>query len=181
MALYLITGNKNKFEEIKAVIPNVQQLDIDLPELQDVDARRIIEQKLSEAVHHHKESFIVEDTSLYLDCLNGFPGPLIKWLEKGVGVEGIWKLAKTLGNTRAQAKTLIGFAKSCDEMYFFEGVVQGSIVAPRGTNDFGWGPIFQPEGCAQTFGEMSREEKQKIGMRGQALVKLQEFLNRVTK
>ena len=176
MPLYFITGNKNKFEEVKAVISEVNQLDIDLPEVQDIDAKRIIEKKLLEAVHHHKGSFIVEDTSLYLACLNGFPGPLIKWLEKAVGIEGIWTLAKALGNTQAEAKTIIGYAKSHDELYFFEGIVKGSIVAQRGTKDFGWGPIFQPEGHRETFGEMSREEKMKIGMRGQALAKLKEFI-----
>lgn len=47
--LYFITGNKNKFEEIKAIIPKAEQLDIDLPEIQEINAREIIKQKLLEA------------------------------------------------------------------------------------------------------------------------------------
>jgi len=44
-----------------------------LPELQEIDARKIIEAKLIEARKYHDGEFIVEDTSLYLNCLNGLP------------------------------------------------------------------------------------------------------------
>jgi inosine/xanthosine triphosphate pyrophosphatase family protein len=64
MTIYFITGNKSKFTEGKAILPELEQLEIDLPEIQEIDARLIIEAK--------------EDTSLYLECLNGLPGPLIK-------------------------------------------------------------------------------------------------------
>ncbi len=73
MEIYFITGNKNKFEEAKSVIPELQQLDIDLPEIQEIDAKTIIKAKLAEAFRYKQSEFIVEDTSLYLDCLNGLP------------------------------------------------------------------------------------------------------------
>ena len=79
MSLYFITGNKNKFEEVKSILPEIEQLDVDLPEIQDIDAQNIIRFKLLEALRHHAGEFIVEDTSLYFDCLKGLPGPLIKW------------------------------------------------------------------------------------------------------
>ena len=85
MNLYFITGNKNKFEEVKSILPNTEQLDIDLPEIQDIDAKIIIRAKLLAALKHKDGEFIVEDTSLYLDCLGGLPGPLIKWFMKNMG------------------------------------------------------------------------------------------------
>jgi len=48
MAIYFITGNKGKFAEVQAILGNVEQLDIDLPEVQDVDAHKIIEEKLKD-------------------------------------------------------------------------------------------------------------------------------------
>ncbi|KAM7485499.1 hypothetical protein LguiA_001508 [Lonicera macranthoides] len=45
----------------------------------------------------------------------------------------------------------------------------GKIVQPRGPNDFGWDPIFQPDGYDQTYAEMPKEEKNKISHRSRAL------------
>ncbi len=176
--LYFITTSKGKFTEVQQVIPNLQHLDINLPEIQELDPKKIIEAKLEEAFKHHSGEFIVEDTSLYLDCLNGLPGPLIKWFIKTIKNEGIAKLAEKFGNKKAIAKTFIGYAKSRKDIHFFEGDVAGEIVHPRGTNGFGWNPIFQPNGETRTFGEMSLEEKQKFSMRKIAADKLKMFLNK---
>ncbi len=65
--IYFITGNKNKFQEARALLPRIEQLDIDLPEIQEIDAEKIIEAKLIAAFEHKKGAFIVEDTSLYFE------------------------------------------------------------------------------------------------------------------
>ncbi|CAG8518258.1 9843_t:CDS:2 [Acaulospora colombiana] len=36
------------------------------------------------------------------------------------------------------------------EPMLFEGRTDGRIVSPRGPTDFGWDPIFQPDGFDQT-------------------------------
>jgi len=177
MSLYFITGNANKFEEVKLMLSDIEQMDIDLPEIQEIDTKEIIKSKLLEASAHHKGEFIVEDTSLHLDCLNGLPGPFIKWFLKSMGVQGIADLVEMTGKTGAEAKTTIGFAKSHDDIHFFEGTIRGNIVQPRGTR-FGWDPIFQPEGYDKTFAEMSKEEKNKISHRRKALDKLKEYLKK---
>lgn len=174
--IYFITGNKNKLDEIKSVLPSVEQLNIDLPEIQEIDAKEIIKQKLLEALNHSVGEFIVEDTSLYLDCLNGLPGPLIKWFLKTIGNKGLAEIAEKLGNSGAEAKTIIGYAKNHEEIYFFEGTIKGKIIFPQGETNFGWDPIFLPDGYQKTFAEMSREEKNEISMRRKALDKLDEFL-----
>jgi len=176
--IYFITGNKSKFEEVKEILPAVEQLDIDLPEIQDIDAHEIIKAKLQDAFAHKKEGkFIVEDTSLYLDCLNGLPGPLIKWFIKTIGNDGLVNLCIKLGNSKAQAKTIIGYAKSSSEIEYFEGVLNGTIVRQRGGEGFGWDPIFLPAGYEKTLAEMSLEEKNEISMRRVAIDKLFSFLN----
>jgi non-canonical purine NTP pyrophosphatase (RdgB/HAM1 family) len=175
MGLYFITGNKNKFDEVKSILGNVEQLDIDLPEIQEIDAKNIIKAKLLEALQHKKGEFMVEDTSLYLDCLNGLPGPLIKWFLKTVGNEGLTNIAEKLENYEAEAKTIIGYAKSHEQIYFFEGSVKGKVVKLKGDSGFGWDPIFQPDGFNKTFAEMNPEEKNLISMRRIALNKFKEF------
>ena len=86
MKIFFITGNKNKLAEVHAIIKNVEQLDIDLPEIQELDPHKIIQAKVAQAFTHHAGPFIVEDTGLYLDCLHGLPGPLIKWFMEAVNL-----------------------------------------------------------------------------------------------
>ncbi|MEK7541483.1 MAG: non-canonical purine NTP pyrophosphatase [Patescibacteria group bacterium] len=176
--IFFITGNKGKFDEAKLIVPEIEQLDIDLPEIQESDAKRIIQAKLIAARTHQNGEFIVEDTGLYLDCLNGFPGPLIKWLLAAVGPDGIYRIAENMGNCGAVAKTVIGYGKSPEDTHFFEGSVRGAIVDPRGDFGFGWDPIFKPDGHERTFAEMSREEKNTVSMRRIATEHLKSFLTK---
>jgi len=170
--LYFITGNKNKFEEAEAILGiEMQQLNIDLPEIQDMDARKVVKAKLTEATAHHKGEFIVDDVSVELEALNGLPGPFIKWFLQALGDRGIYEVVEKLGNNEASVKLLIGYAKTKDNIHFFEGMVKGNIVAPRGDR-FGWDPIFQPKGYKQTYAEMPQEEKNKMSHRYLALEKL---------
>ncbi|MBR9706021.1 non-canonical purine NTP pyrophosphatase [Candidatus Pacearchaeota archaeon] len=177
MVLYFITGNKNKFEEFKSILDYVEQLDIDLPEIQSIDAKLIIKEKLLEATKHQSGEFIVEDTSLYLDCLNGLPGPLIKWFMETIGNEGLYNIVEKLGDNKAKAKTIIGYSDGND-IYFFEGEVFGKIVKPSGETTFGWDPIFMADGHDKTFQEMDKNQKNMISMRRLALEKLKEFLEK---
>lgn len=176
MTIYFITGNKNKFSEVKSTLPEAEQIDIDLPEIQEIDAKEIIRKKLLEALRHAKGEFIVEDTSLYFACLKGLPGPLIKWFLKTIGNDGLAEIAAKLENDRAEAKTIIGYGRNPEEIYFFEGAVKGKIVKPAGELNFGWDPIFLPDGHKKTFAEMTPVEKNEASMRRMALNKLKEFL-----
>ena len=178
MTLYFITGNKNKFEEARHILGEIEQLDVDLPEIQEIDPREIIRAKLSEALKHKKGEFIVEDTSLYFEALNGLPGPLIKWFLKALDREGLFQLCEKIWNNRAEAKCLLGYTRNENEIQFFEGIIRGQIVKPRGESGFGWDPIFQPTGHDKTFAEMTKDQKNAISHRRMALNKLKEFLEK---
>lgn len=175
--LYFITGNEHKFKEVKEMLPTVEQLDIDLPEIQDLDPQEIIKEKLLEAKKHHNGMFIVEDTGLYINSMNGFPGPLVKWVLKAVDRIGLARIANTFGNGEATAKTVIGFIDENDEVFYFEGTVEGKIVEPRGDSGFGWDPVFIPDGYDKTFAELGSEVKNKISMRKNAVEKLKNYLD----
>ena len=175
MSIYVITGNKGKFAEVSAILPDVIQLDIELPEIQSTNPEEIIKEKLKVARTFHDGAFIVEDTGLYIDSLHGLPGPLIKWFLKHLGTTGLADLALKYESQKAKAITWIGYAPNSEEMYFFEGGIDGTIVAPRGEG-FGWDPVFQPKGSLKTFGEMESTEKNQISMRRNALEKLKSHL-----
>jgi len=174
--IYFISGNKNKFAEVKAIIPDVQNLEVDLPEIQEMDPHQIIEYKLREARRQHPGELFCEDTSLYITCLKGLPGPLIKWFLHSLGNEGIYDLVRPYADHSAVAKTVIGYTNG-KETKFFEGEIKGMIVSPKGRSTFGWDPLFQPDGYEITFAEMSREEKNRISMRRMALKQLDAYLH----
>lgn len=169
--LTFVTGNSGKFGEVQALIPTIVQADVNLPEVQSVDAQEVITAKLIAGAREGLQNFIVEDTGLYFDCLNGLPGPLIKWFQERLGNEGISDLVSHYESQVAHAITWIGYSSPTGEMHFFEGNIEGTIVSPRG-DGFGWDPIFQPKGSTLTFGEMTREAKGEISMRKIAVTKL---------
>lgn len=173
--IYFITGNQKKFTEAREIIPRLVQLDIDLPEIQEIDPHKIIASKLQEARKQYDGLIIVEDTSLCLDCLGGLPGPLIKWFLEAVDSTGLYELANKYDNFGAQAKAIVGYSDG-ERIEFFEGVVNGTIVSPRGQKSFGWDPIFVPDGFDETFAQMSQEQKNTMSHRKIAFQKLYEFL-----
>jgi inosine triphosphate pyrophosphatase len=174
--LHFITGSDKKFHEIKMIVPQVHQLDIDLVEIQELNTNKIIEAKLLEATKHHDGAFIVEDTSLMLSCLNGLPGPYTKWFQNALGNEKLVEIVTKLGDATAGAGTVIGYMSEHGEIKYFKGEVQGEIVAQKVDSNFGWDPIFKPNGCTKTYGEMSDIEKSEISMRAIAAYKLRDFL-----
>jgi len=181
--IQFITGNVNKLVEVQTIIPDLKQLDIDLPEIQEVDAKEVIKAKLKEAQKHHEGAFVVEDTSFSMDCIsdinsesNQLPGPLIKWFLQVMGNEGLYELAKKYNNFNAQIKAIVGYADESGDVTFFEGVVHGQVVAPSGEGGFGLDPIFQPNGYEETFSKMGQEEKNTISHRRIAFEKLKDSL-----
>jgi XTP/dITP diphosphohydrolase len=171
--LYFVTSNAGKFKEVSDLIPDLKQLKLDLEEIQSLESHAIITHKLKQASAVHEGAFIVEDTSLELTCLKGLPGPLIKFFEQTLGVDGIAGLAMKYEDRSARAVSTLGYRDEAGEIRFFEGTLTGTIVPPRGTkNVFGWNSIFEPHGYDQTFAEMSIEEKNRISMRGLATKKL---------
>lgn len=178
--IIFITGNKGKLKEAQEILRGIKVVnrETDLPEIQETDARKVIEAKLMEARKHHKSEYIIEDTSLYFDCLNGLPGPLIKWFLEKLGQKKLFEIAKKLKNFGAEAKTIVGYLDSKGEIRYFEGAVRGKISRPRGTGGFGWDQIFTPEGSKKTFGEMLPAEKHKISMRQKSFTKLAKHLKK---
>ncbi|KAG6781454.1 hypothetical protein POTOM_014360 [Populus tomentosa] len=91
-----------------------------------------------------------------------------KWFLQKIGHEGLNNLLMAYEDKSAYALCAFSFALGPDaEPITFLG--KTLIVAARGPNDFGWDPIFQPDGYEQTYAEMPKDEKNKISHRSRAL------------
>ena len=171
--LFFVTSSESKFKEVAAHVPGVRWQDMDLPEIQELDPEEVVYFKLRAARYQTEARIMVEDTSLSLRCLGGFPGPLVKWLDRAMGgPEGLFKIASAMGDWAAVATTVIGYMQGEDDPEYFRGDVSGTIVSPRGETGFCWDTVFQPDNHALTYAEMGIEEKNKISHRHIALDKL---------
>lgn len=178
MKLLFITGNKGKLAEAQMVIPEIEQKNIDLPEIQELDIREVVRVKLEEAIKHVPDDvgIIIEDTSVVVDHMNGLPGPLIKWFLQSLGLMGIWGIVENFPTHKATATSMIGYREPNGIIHYCGGSTEGVIVSPRGES-FGWDPLFLPDGCQKTFGEMSPVEKSETAMRTKAFRKLKEIID----
>ena len=177
--LKFITGNKGKFQEIeKAFLPiKLEQAKIDLVEIQELDAREIINHKVNEALKHHETNFFVEDTSLYYEALkNKLPGPLIKWFLNTLKSKGLYEVGKRLGNRKVELRSLVGYVDGNKKIHFFESKTQGILVKPIGIHGFGLDPIFKPLDFNKTLAQMTRIERPKFSPRAKAVAQLKKFL-----
>ena len=178
--LVFVTSNRGKLREAEAVLGRkLDHCDLDLPELQTLDLREVVRGKARAAWERLERPVLVEDTSLELTGLGGFPGPLIRWLLVSVGPAGICKIANSFDDSGATARCLVCATDGSAEI-FGEGVVTGTIApSPRGAGGFGWDVAFVPsEGGGRSYGEMSEEEKNLISHRHKAFVALHDALER---
>jgi XTP/dITP diphosphohydrolase len=134
---------------------------------------------------HSRLLTLSDDSGLVVDALGGRPGV---YSARYAGPEATYdermrrlleELAATGdGERRARFVCVIAVADpSNGEVNTFEGVCEGSIAhGARGTNGFGYDPIFVPEGHTETFGELPDEIKRGISHRARALAKAADFL-----
>ncbi|KAM3962802.1 inosine triphosphate pyrophosphatase [Aphomia sociella] len=182
--LTFVTGNVKKLEEVKAILGanfplEIKSYKLDLPELQgEIDEVSI--RKCQEAAQRLKRPVIVEDTSLCFKALNGLPGPYIKWFLEKLEPEGLYKLLKGWQDKSAEAVCTFAYCNFSEvsqdiDVVLFQGRTEGTIVLPRGSRDFGWDCVFQPEGYDKTYAELAKEEKNKISHRYKALDKMKSY------
>ena len=175
----LVTGNPGKIAEARTALgTDIEAVEVDLPEIQSLDYREVLRAKAEEAWRRVGRSLIVEEAGLDLAALNGFPGPLVKWMLEAVGAEEIARTAAALGETRASARCFLLF-KDGEREVVAEGRTEGTLVLPgRGTHGFGWDPVFLPDGSDQTFAELAGAEKDAVSHRGKAWRALKAVLER---
>jgi inosine triphosphate pyrophosphatase len=182
-AIHFATGNNKKLQEVVAILAagdtlpfQVKAVKIDLPELQG-EPEDIAKDKCRLAAKQLNAAVMVEDTCLCFNALGGLPGPYIKWFLEKLGHTGLNKMLDGFDDRSAYAQCTFAYTPSPDqEPLVFVGKTHGKIVAARGPSDFGWDPVFQPDGFDHTYAEMDKDVKNTISHRYRALDKLRSHL-----
>ena len=172
--LTFITGNAGKARQVSQYlgIP-VLHKKMEIPEIQSLDAREVVEYKAKEAYRLVGTPVLVQDIALTFHALGRLPGALIKWFLSELGNEGLTRLLDGYADRSSTAEVF--FCRYDGTVpQIFQAAISGRIAdKPRGDGGFGWDPIFIPEGCEQTWGEMTEEQQAKTSIARQALLKLQ--------
>ncbi|MEM4165850.1 MAG: RdgB/HAM1 family non-canonical purine NTP pyrophosphatase [Candidatus Bilamarchaeaceae archaeon] len=185
MEIYFATSNENKFKEAKDIFSIHCEKSIILNhftfihrEIRADDLMEVAEEAVLSAYSQIKRPVFVEDTGLFIEALNDFPGPYSGWAQKKIGNDGILKLLEGK-NRRARFETVIAFTLDGAEIVFFRGVCSGHIAEKnRGHSGFGYDPIFIPDGYSNTFAE-NIELKNKLSHRYKSLLLFIEHLKNI--
>ncbi|MBQ3148142.1 MAG: RdgB/HAM1 family non-canonical purine NTP pyrophosphatase [Alistipes sp.] len=189
MKLIFATNNAHKLREVSQVVgdrftlltPRECGITEDIPE----DQPTLEGNALQKARYIYERTGIdcfADDTGLEVDALGGEPGVRsARYATDGHDDEANKRLLlqrlQGVENRAAQFRTAIALIIRGEE-YLFEGVVRGEISHEEmGDGGFGYDPLFLPEGRAESFAQMSAEDKNAISHRGRAVRALAEFLN----
>ncbi|MFT3705679.1 MAG: RdgB/HAM1 family non-canonical purine NTP pyrophosphatase [Agriterribacter sp.] len=186
--LIFATNNQYKTQEIRSLLKDTFDIitlkeagiDIDIPEPYDT----LEENARTKAVTIYQltgTSCFGEDTGLEVEALDGAPGvKSARYAGEGrdfnANVEKLLSGLKGNTNRKAQFRTVISLILNGNE-HQFEGICKGNIIAEkRGTDGFGYDPVFVPENDNRTFAEMTMEQKNMYSHRARAMQQLIRFL-----
>ena len=186
--IYFITGNAHKFSEISDLFQrhlpeyDLLQLKEDLLEIQAGSLEEVAEFKLKNVRAKPDHPYFIEDAGFFVDSLKGFPGVYSAYVFKAIGFDGILKIMSdrvSAKERRSHFKSVIAFMDPTKGLKLFVGKVEGMVSeSAKGTNGFGFDPIFVPDEIPEkTFAELSRKEKNQISHRSRSFQQFIEYLS----
>lgn len=190
--LILATSNAGKLREYRRVAPNSAiSLDLlpgfaDLPAF-DEAAPTFAENAAGKALHYSRftdDVVLAEDSGLVVPVLSGAPGVKSARYagENATDADRVRKLLDEMARIRDTARgakfvCVTALARQGRAIAVVSDEVRGTIaLQPRGTNGFGYDPVFFVPEIGKTFAEATAEEKDRLSHRGKAFRKLLAFL-----
>ena len=190
MDILIASHNQGKVLEIKKYFENFS---INFFDLKSLDIHESISEPYDTFQQNsfHKADYyssisgmlvLADDSGLEVECLNGKPGVL----SARYGGDHLSDHERNLllldeisdfNNIKAKFKCVLTLCKNQEWVSSFEGECEGLIIGKeKGSNGFGYDPIFFLEKYAKTMAEIDTEIKNKISHRAIALNKLSKFL-----
>jgi len=182
--IFFATNNINKFNEARKVLAEhkiaVGMLRVKALEIQSESLKEIAETSVLQAFEKCHLPIIVEDAGLFIDALNGFPGPYAAYVYRTIGNRGLLKLMADNEDRKAKFRSVVAYySAELKSPICFIGEVKGEVIRKekrgKGKSGFGFDPIFKPEDSNETFAEMTTVEKNKYSHRAHALQKFAEW------
>ena len=186
MKLVVASSNPGKLREIRALLGSdvVSQGELGIAEAEEPHAT-FLENALAKARHASRAAnlpALADDSGLCVEALGGEPGVHSSYYAGQAGTReerdarNNERLLRELGAERAAyyvcVMVLLRHAEDPRPLVA-EGIWRGEIArTPRGSNGFGYDPLFLVPGVGKTAAELDAEHKNRISHRGIALQKL---------
>ena len=161
--LFFVSSNENKFQEAERILSNlgvqINFYKTILEEIQSNDLNDIAEKKAINAYDLIQKPVIIEDDGLFINSLNGFPGPYSSYAYDTIGNKGIMNL---LENSQVRDANFVSIIAYCDNDYgvkLFESSIPGKISPVIEKGGWGYDPIFIPDGESKTYANVSDKDK----------------------
>lgn len=179
-----ITSNKHKVAEIGLILKDydveLEQVNIDYPENKEDSVEEVAKKAAKNLAEELGDSVIVEDTGIFFNAYNNFPGAHPKFIMDTIGFEGIFRLLE--GKDRSfKCETVIAYCEPSGEPILFIGEMTGEVineVVNLGADTMPYNHILVPAGWKKTVAEMNEEEKASVLQRAKAAHKLGEYLSK---
>jgi XTP/dITP diphosphohydrolase len=186
--VFFATNNIHKFDEARMILSRcniaVGMLRVKGMEVQSDSLMEIAQASTREAFKRCGLPVIVEDAGLFIEALNGFPGPYAAYAYKTIGNKGLLKLMEGVEDRKALFRSVIAYCdREAEAPVVFEGEAEGEIAANErsgsGKSGFGFDPIFRPSGSIKTFAQMTIEEKNGFSHRAKAVREFAEWYKKL--
>jgi XTP/dITP diphosphohydrolase len=161
----ILTGNTKKYAEMAEALSHhgivVQRVEGDIDEIQHLDARAVITDKVQKAFAQVAGPVLVDDSGIYFEPYRSFPGTYSKYLFKAIGYGGIFKLVQP--GDRAWFHCFVAYMdETLSEPAVFDAHYFGTITDQfdqKQESEMPYAPLFIPDGEQKTMALMTPLER----------------------
>ena len=175
--LFFVSSNTHKFTEAERILSNLGlELNLfktTLEEIQSNSLSEIAKRKALDAYSKVQKPVIIEDDGLFIDSLDGFPGPYSSYAYDTIGNKGIIRLLENSESRNAKFVAIIAYCNGVDDVQLFESSIPGKISLSIEKGGWGYDPIFIPDGESKTYANVS--DKDKFSHRSASLKKFSDW------
>tara|TARA_B100000508_G_scaffold111220_1_gene89458 strand:+ start:308 stop:868 length:561 start_codon:yes stop_codon:yes gene_type:complete len=175
--LFFASSNNHKFEEAQRILSNlgleINMFKTTLEEIQSNSMNEIAKRKALDAFRKIKKPVIIEDDGLFIESLDGFPGPYSSYVYDTIGNKGIMRLLENIETRNAKFVAIIAYCDGENDVNLFESSIPGKISLSIEEGGWGYDPIFIPDGESKTYANVS--DKDKFSHRSASLKKFSDW------
>jgi len=157
MKITYVTGNESKIMAAKQFLEplgiEIDNIKMDTIEIQADTTKEVAEYSAKWASEKLKCDVLKNDSGLFIESLNGFPGVYTKYVDETIGEDGILKLMEGKENRKAYFIEVLAYCEYGKEPVSFTSYTYGTISKIKeGNYGWSWDFIFIPEGEDKTLG-----------------------------
>lgn len=183
MEILIITSNKSKIKEIQTILKDydikVEGKKFDIPEYRFDTLEEVSGGKAERAFEHFQKPLLVDDTGIFFQAFDRFPGVVTRFVFEQLGFDGLLSLLKGR-DRRAYYKSCITYIDEPGNHKTFTGEFHGTIAEkPSEKVDlhFPYDSIFIPEGESIPRIELDYKKRVRGSHRRKALIKFKDFIS----